>query len=158
MVADRNLKAETLVGYVDHQTIDQLVVDALRASGGSLIKDPYFRKLDPVCASAAQQVKALPQPATAAAVPCLPRRRAHASASSADGKAAAIKPPKKHATFHKQLHRLQRRHDRARRRRHERGEGQAGRRDESSRALAREAKRLDKKFVAKNGAHGLSCF
>ena len=46
VVADRNLKAETLVGYVDRETIDQAVVDAIRASGGSLISNPYFRKLD----------------------------------------------------------------------------------------------------------------
>src|SRR5215208_1860737 len=32
VVTDRNLKAETLVGYVDAQTIEQAVVDALRDS------------------------------------------------------------------------------------------------------------------------------
>ena len=37
VVVDANLKAETLVGYVDRDTINQAVVDALRASGGSLI-------------------------------------------------------------------------------------------------------------------------
>ena len=41
-------------------TIDQAVVDALRASGGSLLKDPYLRQVDSVCASAEPQVKALP--------------------------------------------------------------------------------------------------
>ena len=69
VVSDANLKAETLVGYVDHQTIDQAVVDAIRASGGSLIKNPYFRQLDAICTSAQLQVKALQQPASAAAVP-----------------------------------------------------------------------------------------
>jgi hypothetical protein len=35
VVVDRNLKAETLVGFVDAQTIEQAVVDALRDSRGS---------------------------------------------------------------------------------------------------------------------------
>src|SRR5215207_5015631 len=69
VVADANLKAETLVGYVDHETINQAVADAIRASGGSLIKNPYFRQLDAICTSAEQQIKALQQPASAAAVP-----------------------------------------------------------------------------------------
>src|SRR4029078_8818852 len=34
VVADTRLAAETLVGYVDAETIDQSVVDALRNSGG----------------------------------------------------------------------------------------------------------------------------
>src|SRR3954469_20297762 len=55
VVVDRNLKAETLVGFVDAGTIEQAVVDALLASGGSTIKDPYFRQLDAVCSSAHQQ-------------------------------------------------------------------------------------------------------
>src|SRR5215207_6492818 len=69
VVADANLKSETLVGYVDHETINQAVVDAIRASGGSLIKNPYYRKLDAVCASVENQVGALSKPAAAAAVP-----------------------------------------------------------------------------------------
>ena len=66
----RNLKAVTLVGYVDRDTIDQAVVDALRASGGSLIKNPYFRQprrhlhLRPSSRSRRCQ-----QPAAAAAIP-----------------------------------------------------------------------------------------
>jgi hypothetical protein len=32
VVVDRNLKAQTLIGYVDSETIDQAAVDALRAS------------------------------------------------------------------------------------------------------------------------------
>jgi len=35
VVVDRNFKAETLVGFVDAQTIEQAVVDALRDSRGS---------------------------------------------------------------------------------------------------------------------------
>ena len=69
VVADANLKAETLVGYVDRETIDQAVVDAIRASGGSLIKNPYFRKLDAICASARAADQGALAPATAAALP-----------------------------------------------------------------------------------------
>ena len=69
VIADRNLKAESLVGYVDRETIDQAVVDAIRASGGSIIRNPYYRKLDRVCVSTEQQVKALPQPNSAAGIP-----------------------------------------------------------------------------------------
>jgi hypothetical protein len=49
VVADPQLRADTLVGYVDSRTIDQAVVDALRSSGG-LFKDAYLRKVDHVCA------------------------------------------------------------------------------------------------------------
>jgi hypothetical protein len=49
VVADPQLRAETLVGYVDTRTIDQAVVDALRNSGG-LFTDAYLRKVDRVCA------------------------------------------------------------------------------------------------------------
>src|SRR3954471_13792220 len=38
VVVDRNLKAESLVGYSDAGAIEQAVVDALLASGGSTIK------------------------------------------------------------------------------------------------------------------------
>jgi hypothetical protein len=48
VVADRDLRAETLVGYVDRSTIDQAVVDALRNSNG-LFTDAYLRKVDKVC-------------------------------------------------------------------------------------------------------------
>src|SRR3954452_8993817 len=57
VVVDRNLKAESLVGYNDAGAIEQAVVDALLASGGSTIKDPYFRQLDAVCSSAHQEDK-----------------------------------------------------------------------------------------------------
>jgi hypothetical protein len=49
VVADPQLRAETLVGYVDTETIDQAVVDALRNSTG-LFTDAYLKKVDHVCA------------------------------------------------------------------------------------------------------------
>ena len=84
MVVDSNLKAETLVGYVDRETIDQAVVDAIRASGGSLIKNPYFRQLDAICTSGEQQVKALA--AARPRRPPSPRTSSACRASSRDMK------------------------------------------------------------------------
>jgi hypothetical protein len=48
VVADRDLRAETLVGYVDHTRIDQAVVDARRNSTGIYV-DAYLKKADKVC-------------------------------------------------------------------------------------------------------------
>ena len=48
VVADPNLEAETLVGYVDAATINQAVVDALRHSGG-MFTSSYLRAVDKVC-------------------------------------------------------------------------------------------------------------
>src|SRR3954453_18900399 len=93
VVVDRNLKAQTLVGFVDAGTIEQAVVDALLASGGSTIKDPYFRQLDAVCSSAHQQDKALPQPSSAAAVPAY-LVGLQAISVDADVKARAVKAPR----------------------------------------------------------------
>ena len=59
VVADRNLHAETLVGYVDKLTIDQAVVDAFRNTTG-LFTDPYLRKIDAVCVHHSNAVAAVP--------------------------------------------------------------------------------------------------
>jgi hypothetical protein len=157
VVADANLKAETLVGYVDHGTINQAVVDAIRASGGSLIKNPYYRQLDAICTSAEQQVGALSKPAAAAAVPAW-LDGVHAIMLDAHQKVAAVKPGKAHARFHKNFKVYTQ--DSARL------VGTMGIYAKSHPAegpkviqsLVSEGKKLDKKFVAKNGAHGLSCF
>ncbi len=157
LVVDRNLKAETLVGFHDAQTIEQAVVDALRASGGSTIKDPYFRQLDAVCQSAEQQVKALGQPGSAAALPAFLAAATQVSAGL-DAKAAAVKAPKRHAKF-----------DRAFTRFSAAGTGvlSAAAADAKAnpaksgsilRAAQAKGKRLEKRFVAQHGRHGLSCF
>jgi hypothetical protein len=59
VVADPKLRADTLVGYVDTQTIDQAVVDAFRNSGG-LFTDAYLRKVDAVCVDHSNKIAALP--------------------------------------------------------------------------------------------------
>jgi hypothetical protein len=157
VVADRNMKAETLVGYVDDKTIDQAVVDALRASGGSVIKDPYFRALDRVCASSKQEFKALPQPATAAAVPAF-LAGAHAISVKADAKAAAVKAPKKHARFDKRFNAANAASTVLIADAMAAAKAKPATAPAVVRVLARKTNRLEKKFVAANGAHGLSCF
>src|SRR5215211_5335804 len=157
VVVDRNLKAESLVGYVDAQTIEQAVVDALRSSGGSTIKDPYFRQLDAVCASAEQQAKALSQPSSASAVPAF-LVGAQAISVDAGAKVAAVKAPARHRGFARAFNRLNAA---------EAGVLAAAVKDAKAnpaksvailRATARKGDRMDKRFVAKRGSHGLSCF
>jgi hypothetical protein len=58
VVADTELRADTLVGYVDAATINQSVVDALRNSGG-LFTDAYLKSVDKVCVSRSNQATAL---------------------------------------------------------------------------------------------------
>jgi hypothetical protein len=154
VVADRNLKAETLVGYVDAETIDQAVVDAIRASGGSVIRNPYFRKLDTICASTELQVKALPTPVGTAGVPAY-LTGAQALSAGMVKRVAAIKPPAKFKGFHKRFKTYTadttaiittaavdaKAHPAA-----------------AVKTATAKGKQLDKKFIAKNGAHGLSCF
>ena len=48
VIADRDLRADTLVGYVDTETIDQAVVDAFQNSSG-LLTSSYLRSVDKLC-------------------------------------------------------------------------------------------------------------
>jgi hypothetical protein len=48
VVADRDLRAETLVGYVDRTSINQAVTDALRNTNG-LFVGSYLRAVDKTC-------------------------------------------------------------------------------------------------------------
>jgi hypothetical protein len=59
VVADSDLRAETLVGYVDAQTIDQAVVDAFRNTTG-IFTDPYLKKVDAVCVKDAGKLHTVP--------------------------------------------------------------------------------------------------
>jgi hypothetical protein len=157
VVADRNLKAIKLVGFVDGETIDQAVVDALRASGGSLIKDPYFRQLDSVCASAKLQAKALNQPASAVAMPAYLAGLQAISVDS-DAKAAGVKPPKKHATFGRRFNRLNAMSTALLAGAAAQAKAKPADAVKFVNAADAKGKKLEKKFVHANGAHGLSCF
>ena len=61
VVVDTELRAETLVGFVDTATIDQAVVDAMRNSDG-LFTSSYLREINGVCAKYANQLWAIPTP------------------------------------------------------------------------------------------------
>src|SRR5215210_4598826 len=157
VVVDRNLKAESLVGYVDSQTIQQAVVDALRASGGSTIKDPYFRQLDAVCQSSEQQVKALGQPASAAALPAFLAAATQVSVSL-DAKAAAVKAPKAHAGFAKAFNRVNAQSTALLSKAATDAKANPAKAKSILLSAVAKNKRLEKRFVAKHGRHGLSCF
>jgi hypothetical protein len=64
VIVDRNLKATTLVGYVDADTINQAVVDAMRASGGIFTKNAYLRRVNNMCSSTVHDLYAMPEPTT----------------------------------------------------------------------------------------------
>ena len=83
-------------------------MDALRASGGSLIKNPYFRKLDRVCASAAAAGQGAPGSRPAAAVPAYLAGAQALSVGHDDEGRRDQAAPKRHARFHKRFSRLHR--------------------------------------------------
>jgi hypothetical protein len=58
-VVDPALRAETVVGYVDTTTIDQMVVDAFRNSTG-LFTDAYLSEINQVCTKYSSALWALP--------------------------------------------------------------------------------------------------
>jgi hypothetical protein len=101
VVADRDLRAETLVGYVDRITIDQAVVDALH-NDSRMFTSSYLRKVDALCVEWGNKAAAMPNYYAAnATVPELDRRvsRYHALAVEYTAKFEAIKAPKKFASF-----------------------------------------------------------
>jgi hypothetical protein len=157
VVADSNLKAETLVGYVDAATINQAVADAIRASGGSLVKDPYFRQLDAICVSAEQQAKALSRPAAASAVPTY-LAALHAISVDGDAKAKAVKAPKKHARFDRNFNKFNVTTSNVVAQAMNAAKANPAASVTIARSAQRKLNRLEKKFVAANGTHGLNCF
>jgi hypothetical protein len=102
VVADRELRAQTLVGYVDRVTIDQAVVDARRNAEG-LYVDSYLKAADKVCFEHANRFDSIPF-AYIGNVNQADRRYAEAdrvwAAFAADYK--AIDAPARWRTFHKQ--------------------------------------------------------
>lgn len=61
VVVDRKLHATTLVGYVDLDTIDQAVVDALRATGG-IFNSRYLARINGVCSQSERALWSVPRP------------------------------------------------------------------------------------------------
>lgn len=102
VVADRDLRAETLVGYVDTTTIDQAVVDALRNSDG-LFTSSYLRSVDAVCRRYSNALAMVANYYVG-----LDSRKADARLAAVDRKATglvgelkAIKAPKRWRAFHR---------------------------------------------------------
>jgi hypothetical protein len=101
VVADRDLRAESLVGYVDTATIDQAVVDALRSTTG-LFASGYLRQVDRVCVRHSNQIATIPNFYTGTSREADRRLAAIDTAwprFAADFK--AVKAPKRWRAFHK---------------------------------------------------------
>jgi len=101
VVADRELRAETLVGYVDRARIDQAVVDARRNTSGVYV-DSYLKKADKVCFAHSNRWDSVPFYYLAG------RKKTDRRATELDAVWAsfaadfkAIDAPKKWAGFHK---------------------------------------------------------
>jgi hypothetical protein len=101
VVADRDLRAETLVGYVDTTTIDQAVVDALRNSTG-LFTSSYLRSVDSVCRRHSNAMARIPGYYTYGNVGKADTRLAayHGGATRFLADLKAVKAPKKWRKFH----------------------------------------------------------
>jgi hypothetical protein len=100
VVADRNLQAQTLVGYVDAATINQAVVDALRSSGG-MFTSSYLRAVDKVCWQHGNVMHAIPSFSGDASVRRADRYmdRYHARFQDFVADFRSVKAPKRYAAF-----------------------------------------------------------
>jgi hypothetical protein len=100
VVADNQLRAETLVGYVDATTINQAVTDALRNSDG-LFTSSYLRAVDKVCVQHSNDFHAISNYYLTTTGRKADRRIAAASAALTDFAHAfgAVKAPKKWTAF-----------------------------------------------------------
>jgi hypothetical protein len=102
VVADRTLRAETLVGYVDRGRIDQAVADARRNTTG-LYVDSYLKAVDKTCFAVSNRWDSIPF-----YYPVGTKRQADQRYAEADRVLAAwiadtkaLKPPAKWRAFHK---------------------------------------------------------
>jgi hypothetical protein len=100
VIADPQLRAETLVGYVDAATIDQAVVDALRSSGG-MFTSTYLRAVDEICWQHGNAMHAIPDFYGGGSVRRADRRmdRYHARYQDFVADFRAVKAPKRYAAF-----------------------------------------------------------
>jgi hypothetical protein len=57
VVIDRDLKAQLLTGFVDHVSVEQAIVDAMRRSGMAVVKAPYLRKVNALCGTYAGNLR-----------------------------------------------------------------------------------------------------
>jgi hypothetical protein len=101
VVADRTLRAETLVGYVDRTTIDQAVLDARRNTSGIFV-DSYLKSVDKACFAHSNRWDSIPTFSEP-----VPMRKVDRTLTELDTVAAslladlqAIKAPPKWRAFH----------------------------------------------------------
>ena len=100
VVADPNLQAETLVGYVDAATINQAVVDALR-NGRAMFTSSYLRAVDKTCWQHGNAMHAIPDVYGGGSVRRADRRMSRYVARYQDFVAAfrSVPAPKRYAGF-----------------------------------------------------------
>jgi hypothetical protein len=103
VVADGQLRAETLVGYVDRGRIDQAVLDARRNTSGIYV-DSYLKSVDKVCFAHSNRWDSVPfYYMNGASRRQIDRRMAELDTVWASFAAdyAAIKAPEKRRAFHR---------------------------------------------------------
>jgi hypothetical protein len=100
VVADPNLQAVTLVGYVDAATINQAVVDALR-NGRAMFTSSYLRDVDRICWQHGNALHAIPDVYGGGSVRRADRRLSRYVTRYQDFVAAfrSVKAPKRYAGF-----------------------------------------------------------
>jgi len=101
VVADRQLRAETLVGYVDRATIDQAVVDARQNSTGIYV-DSYLKSVDKVCFAHSNRWDSIPTYSEQVPMRKIDRtlREFDVVVASFAADLSAIKAPPKWRAFH----------------------------------------------------------
>jgi hypothetical protein len=99
VVVDPELRADTLTGFVDAETIDQAVVDAMRNSTG-IFTSAYLREINQVCGRYAGKLFATPSPDNAAqAGPFM--ATASNQWTAFEREFAAVEAPRRWRAFHR---------------------------------------------------------
>jgi hypothetical protein len=99
VVVDPELRAETLVGYVDAATIDQLVVDAFRNTTW-LYLTAYERSIDKICTRSGSTAWQIPQAGNGREFRSAVTKM-NAEITRFAAAFAAVTPPKKFRSFHR---------------------------------------------------------
>ena len=99
VIADNQLRAETLVGYVDAKTIDQAVVDAFRNTTG-LYLTAYERRIDKLCTSSGSTIWSIPDANNGRQFRTA-LTKVNAEIARFTAAFAAVTPPKRFRSFHR---------------------------------------------------------
>jgi hypothetical protein len=101
VVVDRDLKATTIVGFTDTRSVDQLIVDALRNSGG-LFSSAYLRDVNTVCSRYDRGFLTIVQPSDSSQVPGYVRSSSRKWASF-ETSLRGVRAPKRFAGWKKSV-------------------------------------------------------